>query len=316
MGGLRHRMPLTFWTYVFGTLALAGVIPFAGFWSKDEILADALNVGLDDGRLDGYIAFAVLLIAAGFTAFYMWRQVSMVFLGPPRTEAAEHAEESGMVMVGPLLVLAGLSLVGGLMNIPEGFPLLGSIFGEHKLTSWLEESVTYAHAGSFEWLLAVIAVALAVGAIFLARSVYNDRALQRLERDPLELNEGTRGAFALANANLGWDAAYYKYIVFPYRRAAYWLADRLDWAFWHDYVHESVIYRNFQAITDWLTQPVDKGFIDRGFNSLGDLARNIAARARVIQSGYVRTYALSVLFGAILVMVIILFPVLRDLLGM
>jgi NADH-quinone oxidoreductase subunit L len=316
MGGLRHRMPLTFWTYVFGTLALAGVIPFAGFWSKDEILADALNVGLDDGRLDGYIAFALLLVAAGFTAFYMWRQVSLVFLGQPRHEAAEHAEESKMVMVGPLIVLAFLSLFGGFMNIPDGFPLLGSIFGEHKLTSWLEESVTYAHAGSFEWLLATIAVAIALGAIYLARSIYNDRVLAQLERDPLEMNPSTRGAFALANANLGWDAAYYKYIVFPFRRAAYWLADRLDWGFWHDYVHEHVIYRNFQAATDFLTQPVDKGFIDRSFNSLGDLARNIASRVRVVQTGYVRTYALSVLFGAILVMVIILFPVLRDLLGM
>jgi NADH-quinone oxidoreductase subunit L len=257
----------------------------------------------------------MLLVAAGFTAFYMWRQVSMVFLGEPRHEAAKHAAESGWVMVGPLVVLAVLSLVGGFMNIPDGFPLLGSIFGEHKLTSWLEESVTYAHAGGFEWLLATVAVAIALSAIYLARLVYNDRALARMERDPLEMNESTRGAFALANAKLYWDDAYYKYIVFPFRRAALWLADQLDWRFWHDYVHERVIYRNFQTATDFLTQPVDKGIIDRSFNSLGDLARNIALRVRVIQTGYVRTYALSVLFGAILVMVIILFPVLRDLLG-
>lgn len=94
MGGLRARMPITYVTYVIGTLALAGIFPFAGFWSKDEILADSWIVGLFDGNLAGYIALPGLLLAAGFTAFYMWRQVVMVFHGTPRTTAAEKAPES------------------------------------------------------------------------------------------------------------------------------------------------------------------------------------------------------------------------------
>lgn len=316
MGGLRHKMPITYWTYIIGTLALAGIIPFAGFWSKDEILVDSLKLGLDDGRLDGYIGFVVLLVAAAFTAFYMARQVFMVFFGKPRHEAAEHAEESVPTMTIPLIALAFLSLVGGMLNVPSGFPVLGSIFGEHQLTSWLEKSVTYAHAGEFNWLLAIIAVLVALGAIWLARQIYSDRILAKLRKDPLETDARTSGAFALANARLYWDEMYFKYIIYPYRDAAYWLANQLDWRFWHDFVHDRVIAGSFNSFTKFLTSPVDRGFIDRAFNGVGDLIGYTAARIRHIQTGYVRTYALSVLFGALLVLFIILFPVIRDLLGM
>jgi len=93
MGGLRKQMPVTFWLYIFGTLALAGIFPFAGFWSKDEILLDAAK------------KFPVIYIFAdrcGFlTAFYMGRQIWMVFFGKPRHAAAEHAQESPKVMTVP-----------------------------------------------------------------------------------------------------------------------------------------------------------------------------------------------------------------------
>ncbi len=316
MGGLRHRMPVTYWTYLIGMLALAGVIPFAGFWSKDEILLDTLKLGTEQGRLDGYIGFVLLLIAAVFTAFYMTRQVALVFWGAPRTEAAAHASESSPTMTVPLVILAVLSVIGGLMNIPDGFPVLGSLFGVHELTSWLEHSVVYAHAGSFNFLLATVAVLLALAAIYAGRLVYNDRVLRTLRLDPLEADPRTSRAFALANAKLYWDEFYFKYIVYPFRDAAHWLADRLDWAFWHDFVHNEVIYGTFQRATRVLTEPVDRGLIDRAFNAIGETIRAAAARLRTIQTGYVRTYALSVLFGALLVMFIILLPVIRELLGM
>ena len=124
MGGLRTRMPVTFWTYLIGTLALAGIFPLAGFWSKDEILAKAFSAGFNEGKLEGYIALGLLLMAAGFTAFYMWRQICMVFLGQPRTEAAAHAPESNSLMTVPLIVLAFLSALGGLLNIPTAFQSL------------------------------------------------------------------------------------------------------------------------------------------------------------------------------------------------
>src|SRR6185369_13292504 len=113
----------------------------AGFWSKDEILANAFNVGVTDGKGHGIYALILLLVAAGFTAFYMWRQICLVFLGKPRTEAAEKAPESNAFMTIPLVVLAFLAVVGGLLNLPNGLP---AIFPLEGLTKWLEESVTFA----------------------------------------------------------------------------------------------------------------------------------------------------------------------------
>src|SRR5690349_17451603 len=123
MGGMRTRMPVTFWVYMIGMLALAGIIPFAGFWSKDEILLDAST------RYP--LIYWLLTIAAFFTAFYMGRQIWMVFFGEPRHEAAVHAEESPRVITVPLMVLALLSIVGGIINFP----------GSHFLTNWLEHTL-------------------------------------------------------------------------------------------------------------------------------------------------------------------------------
>ena len=120
MGGLRKRMPVTYWTYLIGTLALAGIFPFAGFWSKDEILVHAWDGAIGKSNLAAFIVFGGLLVAAGFTAFYMWRQIQMVFFGDARSEAAEHAPESTPWMTIPLVVLAVFSLLIGFINVPSG----------------------------------------------------------------------------------------------------------------------------------------------------------------------------------------------------
>ena len=110
MGGLRTKMRTTFIVYLIGSLALAGIVPFGGFWSKDEILAHS----------QAYLrpVFILLVIAAFCTAFYVGRQLLMVFFGKPRHEAAEHAQESPPIMTWPLIILAVLTTVGGLMNLP------------------------------------------------------------------------------------------------------------------------------------------------------------------------------------------------------
>ena len=94
MGGLRHKMPITFWTFLIGGLALAG-FPFvtAGFWSKDEIFAEAWYQWSHDAKLLALVVFITLAVAALLTAFYTMRQISMTFLGKPRTALAEHAHE-------------------------------------------------------------------------------------------------------------------------------------------------------------------------------------------------------------------------------
>ena len=110
MGGLRKRMPITYLTYLVGTLGLAGIFPFAGFWSKDEILADAWFEGFELNETSGFIAFGLLLAAAAFTAFYMWRQVVLVFFDDARSEAAERAPESSGAMLLPFACAGDIHL--------------------------------------------------------------------------------------------------------------------------------------------------------------------------------------------------------------
>lgn len=318
MGGLRRKMPITYWTYVIGTFALAGIFPFAGFWSKDEILADSFRVFWDEGELKGIFALMLLITAAGFTAFYMWRQVSLVFYGEPRHEAGEHASESSLLMTLPLMILAVLSIFGGFLNTPSDLPLLTDLFGAHKFTDWLGHSVVNAHAGEFLWWLALGALGVAVFAIFAARQLYADETTStvRITGDPLARNPQTSQAFALANAKLLWDEMYFKYLENPFNVASRFLADRVDWQFWHDFFHHNIVYLPFDQGAKGISGNVDKVVIDKGIMMV--FARGpweIARRVRRVQTGFVRIYALTILLGTVLVMIAILFPDIRDILG-
>ncbi len=313
MGGLRARMPVTYWTYVIGTLALAGIFPLAGFWSKDEILADAWLVGIFDGNLGGFVAFGGLLLAAGFTAFYMWRQVVMVFHGSPRTPAAENAPESSLLMLIPLIVLAFFSLTIGFINTPTGVLGLDGIFGAHRFTDWLEQSVLHAHAASFQPLIALGALALAIAAIILAGRIYGgNKAIVRRNRDPLQVQPETGLLWNLANARLYWDETYFRFIENPFNRASKFLADTLDWNFWHDYMHERVIARGFNTMGELLSKPVDQGVIDWMVNGVGRLARWLSGGLRQAQTGYVRVYAISLLLGVVVVIIVLVLPLIGN----
>jgi NADH-quinone oxidoreductase subunit L len=111
MGGLRQKMPVTFWTFMVGTLALCGLPPFSGFYSKDSILAQAAEHNL--------ALFVLGAAVAVLTTFYMFRLVFVALLGAPRSEAAGHAHESPPVMAWPLRVLAVFSVIGGLIGIEQ-----------------------------------------------------------------------------------------------------------------------------------------------------------------------------------------------------
>ena len=150
MGGLRKQMPVTFWVYLIGALTLGGVFPLAGFWSKDEILADS--------NLYYPLVYWLLVLGAFLTAFYMGRQIFMVFFGKERTEVAKHAEESPAVITIPLIILALLSVFGGVLNLP----------GLHTLTAWLEHTIEFIHPGEFNLTVAVSSTILALLAIFLS----------------------------------------------------------------------------------------------------------------------------------------------------
>src|SRR6185437_10125730 len=114
MGGLRHKMPVTFWTFLVGTLALCGGPPFSGFYSKDAILARA-------AQQHNWLLFALGVFVAALTTFYMFRLLFVAFLGEPKAHEAEQARESPGVMIWPLRALAAFSLVGGIIGIERLF---------------------------------------------------------------------------------------------------------------------------------------------------------------------------------------------------
>jgi NADH-quinone oxidoreductase subunit L len=132
MGGLRRYMPVTFVLMLLATLAIAGIPPFSGFFSKDEILAAAFARGAEQPVF--YVYYAMGIVAALLTAFYMARMMAMTFLGAGRTgeEERSHLHEAPWIMTGPLVVLGVLSVFGGLLNLPA------FVGGHHALETWLE----------------------------------------------------------------------------------------------------------------------------------------------------------------------------------
>ncbi len=130
MGGLKKKMPITFWTFLIGTLALSGVPPFAGFYSKDSILAQALEE-------KNYLLFGVAVFVAALTVFYTFRLFFVVFLGKEKSKEASHAHESPLVITIPLMILAVFSFAGGFIGITNNY---GSQFGaEHASLTVMEQ---------------------------------------------------------------------------------------------------------------------------------------------------------------------------------
>jgi NADH-quinone oxidoreductase subunit L len=286
MGGLGSRMPLTFWTYVIGAAALAGLPPLAGFWSKDEILAEAFHKGLGDhGNPMFAIAFFLLLAAAFLTAFYMTRQVLMVFLGRPRHAAAEHAPESPRVMTYVLVTLAVFAVIAGGINI------LGTF------TAWLEPE---EHFAGLDLAVAGSSILVALIGIGLGYLVYRPRDAQA----PTGVDDPLRALgliFTTLNAKYWVDEIYGVLIVRPLKWLSRFLADVIDWRFWHDWVHEVVIARTFKWSAVKLANPIDLGIIDGSVNGLARVVQWCSAQLRQIQTGYVRNYALSVLLGVVVI---------------
>jgi NADH-quinone oxidoreductase subunit L len=163
MGGLWSKMKTTGITMAVATLAISGIPPFAGFWSKDEILASTFGRG-------GWwvVLWAIGLITAGLTAFYMTRWFVLTFLGEPRWDDGVHPHEAPKVMTVPLMVLAALATVGGLINTPFRAGL------EHFLEPSFEH-LTSGPSGATVWLLAAISVVVALIGIVVAWRLYGRR---------------------------------------------------------------------------------------------------------------------------------------------
>ena len=311
MGGLRHKMPQTFWTYLIGSLALAGIFPLAGFWSKDEILAHVT----DNGSPIFWAVFIMLGIAAFCTAFYMARQVKMVFFGKPRHEAAEHAHESPWEMTVPLMVLAALATLGGLLNWPKNMPSFGFI-EPVALEHWLEHSIGAFHLSeegivhlphtptSLVWWVAGLSTVIAVGAIALAYFViYASKPEKADDADPM-----SRFAPVWFFRHLLFDSFYMKRVIPLFNGVSKWTAFTLDWDFWHDFVHNRIILDFFRGGAGFIGNLDVKG-LDGLVVGSGKLTRQLANLLSLSQSGYARSYALSIFLGAVALLAYFLWPV-------
>jgi NADH-quinone oxidoreductase subunit L len=289
MGGLYRRMPVTFAVYLIGALALAGIVPLAGFWSKDEILAEAMN--LKPG------IYWLLTLAAFMTAFYMGRQVMMVFFGEPRTRPATHARENPPVMVVPLVILASLSVLGGTLNLPGG----------NILTAWLGHTFGESGTRSFNFLVAAISTVLALAGIGLAYTLYG-RRYQEQQRQPTTrrpvdpLQPYLRGFFT-GMQNKWWvDELYTRLFVRPYMVVSNFLSQTVEERFWHDWFHDTGIVKSFRWFTHFLAEPIDLGIIDGIANGLATVFQGLASAMRRLQNGFVRSYALWVLAGMVIIL--------------
>jgi NADH-quinone oxidoreductase subunit L len=257
MGALRKLMPVTAITFIIGWLAIAGVPPFAGFWSKDEILlyVYANNRGL----------YVVGLVTALLTAYYMTRQVIMVFYGEAKWKDHAHdhgahgdfePHESPKIMLFPLIVLAGLSVIGGAMQLPFSKKLH---FLEHWLAPVVEESEADIHktwAYENKYVLLVIAILIAATGIAAAFAVYAKKKAKAIEPRVLE-----QAWF--------YDAGAAKLIGGPGRAA-------------------------FNAVA-W----ADTHIVDGAVNGTATLVRNVAGQVRKSQSGFTRLYAALMAVGAV-----------------
>src|SRR5215208_2973580 len=178
MGGLRRKMPITFWTFLIGGFALSGFpLITAGFWSKDEIFADAFANG-------HIVIFITLALAAFLTALYTMRQITLTFLGEPRTDEAEHAHETPWTMTTPLVILSIFAIAYGWVGIPEDF------MGLHLQPNWFHEFVggtlaEHPESIAFNWIPLLTSLVVALGGLTLGYFMY--RNVNSVAEDRLQI---------------------------------------------------------------------------------------------------------------------------------
>jgi NADH-quinone oxidoreductase subunit L len=292
MGGLRKYMPQTFATFVIASVALAGLPPFAGFWSKDEILVGALN-----GQESAYPIMLVMgLVTAALTAAYMTRAVYLTFFGEYRGEGTPH--ESPRLMTVPLWILSGFAVVIGFANLP-GFFAKGPIDDfAHRFETWVQP----ATEGFPELEIAEFSVGLALGSTAVALvGVLLGYAYYFREKGPRGLTERSglaRAGYRFLENKYYLDYLYTDVIVGtikgPIARATYWfnqnVIDRVVNAAGTDSVRAGrLLYRY-----------VDQGVVDRSVNAAGAGAEESGQLLRRIQTGRVQQYGVLLFGGAFL----------------
>jgi NADH-quinone oxidoreductase subunit L len=278
MGGLRRSMPVTFWTFLIGSAALAGIFPFAGFWSKDEIISTAFHT-------HHYAIWAVALVTAILTAFYVARMVLLTFFGAYRGTA--HPHESSPAMTGPLVVLAGASAVVGFLN--------ATAFHVHVFTDWVHFGPV-AQSEPFNYGFAAISLVGAVAGILVGYRLYS----RWREPEPLRaLGPG----YTLLERKYYLDEVYQRGIIrpiqYPLARAVYWtnqhvLDGVVNGAAWTARKLGMVVYDG-----------IDQRVIDGAVNGVAGTAGLTGGLLRYLQSGNVQRYAVFLFVGVAILAVAI-----------
>jgi NADH-quinone oxidoreductase subunit L len=267
MGGLKSHMKITYATFLIGCIAIAGIPPLSGFFSKDEIMMHLFNHGTY-----GKFLWAIVLVAALLTAYYMFRLLFITFFGTFRgtQHQQEHLHESPALMTIPLIILAILSITGGFIGFPE---VLG--LGEHYLNVSLhhiglnsQEGVHHPLSETTEYALMGIAVVTAIIGILLGYNSYK-------------------------------KANYTK----AYTGGNKFLEDK--WMF--DEAYDKAIVNPIYATANIANKNIEHGFIDRIVNGFGEMVQYIANKFRMLQSGMVGFYLFLMVVGALLLFASILF---------
>jgi NADH-quinone oxidoreductase subunit L len=299
MGGLLKRMPATGWTFIIGAFALTGIFPWAGFWSKDEILADAWGGFVEGGHFGvsaglGFFVWLLLTLAAFLTAFYTGRQIFLTFGGQPRTEAAKHAPESVRSMKVPLIILAVFATFLGLAGTPwanQFFALLGQ-----------EAEIAGSHLphGEFNLLIAGISTGVALLGWLLGWLIYGRKPL--IEKvDPLEKPLGP--VYTLLKNKYYFDELYNTIIIRP----VIWFASACA-SF--DRVVIDAIVNAVGAfgrwLASWLKKAIDNPIVDGAVNGVGWITQQAGEFMRATQTGNVQNYLLVATATVVLLLVLFL----------
>jgi NADH-quinone oxidoreductase subunit L len=267
MGGLKKYMPITHITFLIGTIAIAGVFPFAGFFSKDQIIAAAFE--------HNKVVFVLSLIVSALTAFYMFRLYFLTFhnkfRGTPDQE--HHLHESPKVMTIPLIILAVLSIVGGFIGLPHA---VGESMGMHWhwLDHYLHGTVEMASSDihlNVELMLMTLATAIALGGIYFAWSKYKKKGELALE------DKDVKESMHVLAAN----------------------------KYWFDELYDSIIRKPVDGLSKFFGKTVEPKMIDGLVEGAGSMIQNAGEKLRLVQSGKIFAYATITVVGVIILLLMI-----------
>ena len=285
MGNLRKKIPITFWTFFIATLAIAGVPGLAGFFSKDEILWMAFS-----SSRGHFLLWLVAAVAAGMTAFYMFRALFMTFFGESRVDhhVEHHIHESPKIMTVPLMVLAVASIIGGYVGVPHVLgganhiheflaPVLGGSAEPIKAhaglslisEAWASGGEVGGHSAALELLLMALSVGIALLGIGIAYLLYVKNPSL-----PKQLAEKWKGMYKLV---------FNKYYV--------------------DELYEVLFVNSLKKLGTGLWKGFDELIIDGTVNGLAYLIGWISGVIRRTQTGLVQNYAFSIVIGGLILVV-------------